>query len=184
MPFNSNNGQASAPYLLARCCLSHHSHLQHGSEPSDGGRGHGNAFPKAVPSVQRGPPAQQQPLFCPGQGCGAAGSVGQRWCPPYPALMHPDRAGQSLLCWQPRPHRPGPDVPFPHLVTIRSVPPWNPRHPPTLSTLPARWGSVPPAPWPSTTAAHRGHGTGSCLPYAYPGPWTELLAGGHRTIFL
>lgn len=66
VPFNSNNGQASAPYLLAHCCLSHHSHLQRGSEPSDGGCGHSNAFPCAqgcALSVGRAPCSAAAPVL-------------------------------------------------------------------------------------------------------------------------
>lgn len=125
------------------------------SPPAPESMGQGSTFPCArgsAPSVGRDPLAQTLPCglpwapscFVPGQGCarcwpGQWGSAGACVAPALPA---------PCLCWAepgvpaaPAPSMPlPPDVPCPHLVTIRSAPCRSPLPAPALAAPSPRAG--------------------------------------------
>lgn len=155
----------------------------------------GRAAPPCVPEA--GPPARggtpcpgvspSPPVLPPGRALCAAGRLARAAPVPARALALPRAActGQSPAA--PAPLLLPPDVPCPHLVTIRSAPRQSPRH--CLPSAPSLRGGgpVPPAPSPpAATAAHRGCGTGSHLPRASASPspsQRELPAGGPQDYF-
>lgn len=159
MPFNSNNGQASASAAcLPAACPSHRGCgcLQRGQEPPPAPEsvGQGSAFPcargSAPPQRRQGPPSHRPcsaglpwapSCFVPGQGCarcwpGLLGSPGACAAPALPA---------PCPCWAepgvPAAAAPSaplpPDVPCPHLVTIRSAPRWRPLPAPPAPAAPS-----------------------------------------------
>lgn len=164
VPFNSNNGQASA---AAAHCLPIPPPLPAASRsPGTGEHQTGHRLtqcPWHSPQPGQGPLTQSllwgaapgPSCSAPGQGCrccwlGLSGSASASTAPALPA---------SCLCWAVPsiPAALAPDVPCPHLVTICSAPRWSPS---PCCPFPVGWGPVPRAPLPSA-AAHRGHGVGS-----------------------